>query len=391
MTESRRGGSGRRATEEEQRMLRRRRPSRANRDSHNSANRLAKAVKPLAERARYMIEWLEPRKYLLAVSGSGSFEYQDDGGDMVRVTYENITAEFVFIDVTEAMSNEGVRPLPEGYTRLTEPNFSDEGEGRDLFHIFIAESSHLSNLAIAQVPDPMTNNRPMQPYGGDISFRASHAQPGEDPIMVTVGRGGVLIGGLTHVPGENVEFLQERPIITHRFRGLPGVENNPLGPDESILGPKANLKLTAGITVAEGQSFGRMLIGGTIFGEVTIGGSIDLFYAGGLATGHADGEFEGNITNPDNFTVRGDLRNLVVGGNVGIAGLGLADDAVDVTVDYLSGFDLNVSGSIHQVRVEEVIGGSFDVHNSGSITKTRYRQRELERRSAGPPPGSQSF
>jgi hypothetical protein len=354
-------------------MLRRRRcASHTTRESNIQANTLgnplAKAVMPIVRRAASMIEQLEPRRYMYTVSGSGTFEYLDDSGGLVRVAYENLTAEFVFIDVVES-DQTGTRPLPEGYVRLAEPVFDPEARGRDLFTIYIAESSHESMLAIARVPGRTTPNRPMQPFSGDVSWNAQNAQNGEIE-SASVGPGGVLIGGLTH--GE--EDSDIRPIMTHRFRGM------------GILGAKPNEKLTAGVIVEEGQSFGRMLIGGTIFGEVTIGGGIETFYAGGLALGNPDGESEGQVTNPDNFTVRGDMRNLIVGGNIGMSGLAEEDEPA-----YISGFDLNVTGSVDFIRANAVIGGSFDVHNSGSISKLRYRQRELERRSANPPPGSASF
>ncbi|HQY89137.1 MAG TPA: hypothetical protein PK402_10785, partial [Tepidisphaeraceae bacterium] len=60
------------------------------------------------------------------------------------------------------------------------------------------------------------------------------------------------------------------------------------------------------------NSIGEFLFGGTITGKVNIGGSVDLFYAGNILTGHAQGRAPVGINiSDDNFVVEGDLRTLI--------------------------------------------------------------------------------
>jgi predicted RNA-binding protein with TRAM domain len=250
------------------------------------------------------------------------------------------------------------------------PAGAENIDGRDLFHIYIAEAGADSHFSIARVPDPDTEGpRPMEPFGGGISIHAFDIQEGEFADF-TVGPGEVLIGGLT----DGEDDLANRPIIQEAFAG------------GGILGAPGNGQLTAGVVVENGQDFGHLMIGGTVIGEVTIQGSIDTFYVGGLATGFADGERGiGPVSNPNNFFVAGDMRNLFVGGSIGTS-----DDAAGQLNEpsYLTGFDAEIRGAVGQIHARASISGSGLILNDPSAPRLRYSISEMEVRFNRLPRGS---
>ncbi|MGE5611142.1 MAG: hypothetical protein ACM359_17965 [Bacillota bacterium] len=132
--------------------------------------------------------------------------------------------------------------------------------------------------------------------------------------------------------------------------------------------------VTPGLTVDDGVNLGRFLFGGTVIGQVTIGGSMDLFYAGQLLTGDANGVMDV----PDNFHVKGDLQNLVVKTVIGSQTGGDLDNPT-----YLSRVHINVDGRLGQIRTYDSFVGSVSVLG-GTVTSpwTTY-QNEVEKRGAG--------
>lgn len=298
--------------------------------------------------SRCMMEPLEERKMLHTITGTGTFEYVDGSNARVRIAYHNLTAELVFARVNG--SNSAV---------LGEPTVSGTTGGKDLFHIYVAESSVDSFMAIARVPDVTAEVRPMDPFAGGATIRFNDLTGG-GTTTGDAGPGPVLLGAKTPTsvqdPGNNL------PILNQRFHGL------------GILGERPNGRLNAGITVAPGQDFGRFFFGGTILGQVTFQGSVDQFYAGALLTGDSRDTDGVDLVN-DNFFVGGDIRDLVVGGSVGGIPGGPAEPL------FLTHFDMKVRGSVGQIRVGGDWLGSLDAENGLNVPHLRLRQREIETRN----------
>ena len=318
-------------------------------------------VEPMTQRMsrEFCLESLESRRLLTTISGSGTLEYKDGGGDTVRIAYHNVTAELVFARVVGNSAILGDL-IPPSLPKV-------DVKGRDLYHVYIAESSVDSFMTIARVPDLNTdgNPRPMRPFTGAVGIRHQDLNTG-DSVVTSAGPGAILLGAKTpdDVPNDGNNI----PIVNQRFDGL------------GILGARPNGRLNSGVTVAPGQDFGRFYFGGTILGQVTFQGSIDQFYAGALLTGSPNGirfTSTGSSSFVDNnFYVAGDIRDLIVGGNVGgIAGVEIADPS------YLTGFDLLVRGTIGQVKVVGDWFGTLDAQNADNVPHLRLRQHETETRN----------
>ena len=121
---------------------------------------------------------------------------------------------------------------------------------------------------------------------------------------------------------------------------------------------------------AVGQDVDNILIGGTITGKVYSAGSFELFYAGWVNTGYANGLPEtptssGNFM-PGNFTVDGDLRNLVSRASIG-TNEGTDDEDAKDDPDYLTGFDLRVGGKLGQLLTLDTFIGGVYVENSADV------------------------
>ncbi|NLF32338.1 MAG: hypothetical protein GX591_15790, partial [Planctomycetes bacterium] len=113
------------------------------------------------------------------------------------------------------------------------------------------------------------------------------------------------------------------------------------------------------------QTIDTVMIAGTVMGKVDISGSVELFYAGWLITGHTEGLVEEQpITFVDNFHVGGDLRNFITVGAIGSAGGSDDDDAVS----YVTGADFRVGGKVGQIFSLDSISTLVDVENQGSTT-----------------------
>jgi len=124
---------------------------------------------------------------------------------------------------------------------------------------------------------------------------------------------------------------------------------------------------------AAGQMINRIMIGGTVTGRVNLAGSIDTFYAGWIITGYAhnlptDGELMPTLPNyiPDNFSVTGDVRNIISKSSIG-TGEGTDDRDEKPDPDYVSGFDLQVGGKLGQLWAMDTLIGGVDVENQEHI------------------------
>ena len=126
---------------------------------------------------------------------------------------------------------------------------------------------------------------------------------------------------------------------------------------------------------SEPQDIGRFLFGGTITGNVDVSGSVGLFYTGWLITGNANGDLLSAPTEPQNFKIGGDLRDLVVLDSIGTHDAGPLEETT-----FLTGFDMRVGGRLGQVKTYEHFLGSVTVANSGFDSLEGVIQHEVETR-----------
>jgi hypothetical protein len=312
-----------------------------------------------------MIEPLESRLLMTRVIGSGSFEYlAGDDETIIRVTYSNVTAEFLFADVDGTSNDVDIRrqfivPPGEG---------DDDVPGRDLFAVYVRESNLDSYISIAAVPSLDEDDRPMQPFIEGIgTLRVNSAQNGKlTEIGAADGTGKVLLGARTRdLEDSDAENEDMIPIVEKNLDGDDDLGIMP-APDDGILRP--------GLLVDRGRDFGRFLLGGTVMGTVEFTGSVETFYAGWLLTGDAKGigETEDSDTN---FTVAGDIHNLIVKDSIGTD-----VDTGDTEPGYVTGFDMRVEGRIGQVRAYNSIIGTVNAIHASDAPTIRG-QTEVEERT----------
>jgi hypothetical protein len=319
------------------------------------------------------IEQLEKRMLLTTIVDSGngftasSIEYKDASDALVRVTYSGVTAELVFGNVSKTA------PQRASTADLVSPG-DTVTPGRDLFHIYVQKATVDSYISIARVPGLTANPRPMQPFGGGVSFNTNNLRTG-DLVAVTSGPGDVLLGARTKQLG-TVVGSENRAIIQMGFNGL------------GIMPATKNGKLMAGLSVAPKQDLGKFLLGGTIIGSVYVpSGSIKTFYCGALLTGDARGQrsvqngavFEppGVPQIPNNFYIGGDLRDLIVMGSIGTnAPQPNPDEPI-----YVVGTDVEIHGRSNQIRSFNMILAKTWVHNDPKAPKLGSAMEELERRA----------
>src|SRR6185437_2590462 len=146
-----------------------------------------------------------------------------------------------------------------------------------------------------------------------------------------------------------------------------------------------------GVTMAPGNNLGQFLWGGAITGTVMLHGSVGLFYSGWLLTGQADGGLRTGLTGyvHHNFTVDGDIHNLLVNGSIGTDNdtpSKFPQNAGNepAAVPYKSGFDMFVGGRAGEIQSLDSIVGNVHVANSQPIANfNNVPFQELE--NIGPP------
>ena len=229
-----------------------------------------------------------------------------------------------------------------------------------IYQIYVAQSDTTGRMAIATVPNLDVSPRPMQPFNGDVGgVRHLNAQdPAQFPWPVDSAgssTGQVFIGART-IDIPNVDGEDQIPLLTAT---IPENLNLGLLPVGSFpVDPVTGLRVVgAGITV-EGD-IDRIMIGGAVTGDVVVSGSINQFYTGWMLTGNARGDVAGAVpSRPQNFRVRGDIRDLYVLDSIGTH----SDDALDQPT-YITGFDMQAGGNVGHVRSGDSWIGAFQVRN----------------------------
>jgi hypothetical protein len=339
----------------------------------------------LIERAaRPVVEQLEERRLLTTAIGgmfgefdsqghffpeSDTFEYREQDGDRIRIKLSgDIDVEFIGMQLGKGSDQNGFIDTTKKLVDLV-PAFVGQTpeQSTDLFEIYIAASAPDATISIAKVVDPPAVPRPMLPFDGDSGpIRINNAFTGVSQT-VTSGQGSVYIGARTLDTISGTSLEQDIPILSVKRRTAFGLRPAPF-----------NGRLGAGIITAPGVNTGKILIGGTVTGNVDIAGSIDTFYAGSILTGDATGLDIASAPNiNDNFHIGGDIRALYSGG-----GIGTVSNSANVAEPvYNTGFDMEVGGKLGMIySVGDDVMGSIHVRNDTKGWSTP--QREVEFKSA---------
>lgn len=301
------------------------------------------------------------------------FEYKDHAAKAVRVVVSgNMAVEFIFARVTKG-TDKG--PISEwNNVILGEPVAATSKEdGRDLFHVYVAQGSLDGYISIAEVAVPGETNapRPMLPFDGNVTVDINPLFGDEQVLSTADGTGAITLGTRTWAIPE-VDNSGNVPIRSDNFNGL-GIAPASIA--------NRNGRLVAGLSTAAGVSFSRFLFGGAVFGQVTLGGSLETFYCGALLTGVTEGQFtDSEPEGPGNFFVQGDIRNILAKGSIGTTGVDstLAVVGGRTAPRYISGVDFDVRGRVGQIRTNQDYLAFGTIHNTNPGNGLRVRQQEYE-------------
>jgi hypothetical protein len=300
-----------------------------------------------------IFESLEPRRLLTTFTHTvgqapTSFFYYDEFGNFDRVSFfGNITAELIGAQG----GGGGLINLP-AFPAIPVPPVNPLDS---LFAIYVSQSDFTGGITISQVPSSnfsVTDPTDLAaiPFANTIgNISVTNAQSGAfNEVAAPGGSGEALLGAVTNPAAQG---FPSQPVLQLPVNQAFGVL------------PANITELSAGLTVAAGQNLGNFYIGGTVMGQVHLGGAINNFYAGWLLTGNANGEFGvNNVTTPQNFTVAGDIQNLLVGTSIG------TDSDTGLTAPtYNSGFDMFVNGTIGTVHAFGSILGSINAANTPGV------------------------
>jgi hypothetical protein len=341
-----------------------------------------KAAQKIARAVCAVCEPLEERQLLTALingkfQGTGTqfdgtpvFEYrQANGNAVIRISVAgNITAEFIGYDNTTGQ----LVDLQAANATVTTSNVF-------LFSIYVVKSDMDSTISIANVPEVTTmGGRPMNPFAGGLPLRVTNASTGVSTLL-NLADGTAYIGAQTPssttAPGNNI------PIITTAQRRFG-------------MRPSSAGAMYAGLEVAPGNDLGRFFLGGTITGIVDVPGSMETFYAGNILTGDAGGIGATNDPRTDpiwpdkNFNIGKDIRNVISANSFGT--LTLASPTLE-TIQYKTGFKLNVGGKIGEAFAADSFLGEAVVQNKPTVSGPGIVQREIEVRGSTLPAGDQSY
>jgi hypothetical protein len=355
---------------------------------------LSARIRKIQKATGGVIERLEERRLLTTWTGGGmaangepifnNFFYSDETGDPVRVSIGgNVTLEAIFFDQD---TNTLVNAFPRG-----------TADGADLFQVYVASADINAVISITGINSTTSNPEPFSGTFGGFGVVPANGRPGTQPTAAAQPQGGsILLGGLT-APGAVGEAVIKRNLGGAAFGVRPGgLDDLPSDPGND---------LSAGLVAAPGQSIGKFLFGGTVFGKVDVPGSMNMFYAGWLLTGDARGASEGNgtiaqagqpvspfldgiphsltevgfpVVPRGNFHIGGNLQQLVTAGAIGWDGtFGVGFD--DATFPFfLSGTDIVVEGRLGQVLSLNGQTAPIQVVNKSTVIDPSIVQEETE-------------
>jgi hypothetical protein len=263
-------------------------------------------------------------------------------------------------------------------------DFRNRHPSTDVFTIFVTKNDPNGSSTDGKIAISTVGSTGLTPYTGGVSLHVAQRGPG--PTDVTMGPGGVLIGALS-IQTETINNAQID------FGNVP-FGSAPVPANTFTLLPSTITSLAPGLITAPGISLDSFLLGGTITGAVNIADSIQTFYAGAIVTGDASGndgridaagnpsifQRSNNTLTAGNFSVGGDLRELVVAGNISSPLTG------NIATDYTAGTDFRIGGRVGEIHVGGSSGATGLIVGSdiGPVLPGNIIQREIEFRGLDP-------
>jgi hypothetical protein len=359
-------------------------------------------------------EVLERRRLLTTITGFGltdpftgtplitETDFTDGSGHAAVIYSRDV--DFTVIGAHRQATAMDPAPFLSDLQQYPLPVTTPASTGTDVYKIYVTASAADSFIAITEFTSNVTKGPPytLTPYSGSPgTIGVANAAGAETGASVLEGGvGGILIGGVTF--GPLVDSDTGRTDLDDSLPYLTQIGDQPLQADGTL---RAGIEVIPTNAVTGKQNdFGNLIVGGDVTGSVSFGGNLNEFYAGSIDTGLSEGGtlfgngavggifqdqngtvIGGGITgesarpDPGNFSVAGDLRDLITSGNVGtddgvlpaMYGNPEADPAL---FNYVSDFDLTVGGTLGQLNVGGTFAGTVEVtHNpvtSGQTTGT---------------------
>lgn len=301
----------------------------------------------------YLCEALESRRLLTTLHGGDTFIFKD-GQSLAQMIVQGsplTTVEVIGTDGTGAVNEPGT--IFSASFPLGNPVFGGvpNSNGPALWNLYISNSDIHTSITAYHI-DPTT--------GAPLPFSGS-AQGMPQTINTTA----CTPGSLTP-PGNTGEL------------GL-GISDGTAIPVNEPLGsyPASLTTITPGVIVTAGNDLGTFEFCGAVAGQVQIHGSVDLFYAGWLVTGDVFGlcPFPTTTTVPHNFSVDGDLHQLIIKGDIGTDA-----ETIATTPNYITGFDMQVGGRVGEIKTLGDLVGNVSVTGSSGASSLPGTVNEPETR-----------
>jgi len=231
----------------------------------------------------------------------------------------------------------------------------------------------ISGLPVAAVIQSMDFNQSADLFGHDRSNGRL-----VDIDVSTLGSGVIYVGAYTATETGSLrptvgdiayDFINDRYLAVDNATSLEPLAD---GNEGLALESAALMELVGTESYsAVGQDMDSILIGGTVTGIVDSAGSMEMFYAGWIITGYANGlltspgDLDFNYV-PENFRIAGDIRNIITVGSLGTDEGTDSEDEKDEP-NYLTGFDLFVGGKLGQILTLDTLIGITHVENWADV------------------------
>src|SRR2546423_1102069 len=144
-----------------------------------------------------------------------TLEYKDARDHTVRiVVHGDVSAEFIFARVTKGADKTGFggnqvilgdAVSPTAFDVKTGKLGANMEDGRDLFHVFVAQASLDSYISVAEVPIFSARNRPMQPFSGSVTLTISPLRTNDVHRTTAGGTGNIYLGARTRDTAADIQ------------------------------------------------------------------------------------------------------------------------------------------------------------------------------------------
>ncbi len=217
-----------------------------------------------------------------------------------------------------------------------------QGGISDIYQMYIASST--PDVQIVMTYYTITDGvKSYQPTGGAPAFL--YVDEDETAVFTPDNAGGVMLGTIAVIPpddgGGAADSVVYSPVTFNNPNHLSTQDPGPIGVyPGGFYRPGITVAPEAGTSLP--QDIGKIQVGGGVFGDVQISGSVGTFYAGYLGT--------------NTFEVEGDVQNLVVGTQAG--GIREADGAWTP----IAGAVVNINGELGSFYSNNDWGMPIRVH-----------------------------